>query len=64
VVLGRTAWGRRGFREDEVHALLDRLAGEVASWSREVDLLLRENDRIKDALRTWQSEHASHPRTR
>lgn len=62
-VFGRTPLGRCGYREDEVHALLDRLAFEVAAWSRQADLLLRENDRIKDALRAWQTEQAARPGT-
>ncbi len=52
-----TTFGRRGYRPDDVHALLDRLAAEVITWTRQVDILQAENDRLKHALRTW-------PRTR
>ncbi|MFG3685464.1 hypothetical protein [Micromonospora sp. NPDC047740] len=54
-----TRRGRRGYRVDEVDALLHRLAYELRVRSRERDEARAENRRIKDALRRWQSAEAS-----
>lgn len=57
VTLPRTPFGRRGYRVDEVDALLYRLAHELRDRSRQLDLTRDENHRIKEALRTWQTRH-------
>lgn len=59
VELPRTPLGRRGYRPDDVHALLHRLAYEVGERSRRLDLVREENRRLKQALRTWQAECAA-----
>ncbi|MGB2567652.1 DivIVA domain-containing protein [Micromonospora citrea] len=55
VTLPRTPLGRRGYRPADVDALLHRLAHELRERTRERDRAYAENQRIKDALRTWQS---------
>ncbi|SCL69081.1 DivIVA domain-containing protein [Micromonospora citrea] len=55
LALPRTRLGRRGYRPEDVDALLHRLAHEVGERSRRLDLLEQENQRLKQALRTWQS---------
>ncbi|PZG16110.1 hypothetical protein C1I95_18300 [Micromonospora craterilacus] len=59
VELPRTPLGRRGYRPDDVDALLHRLAYEVGERTRQREQVLEENRRLKHALRTWQSEHAT-----
>ncbi|GAA4565659.1 DivIVA domain-containing protein [Micromonospora sp. 4G57] len=56
VDLPRTSLGRRGYRPDEVDALLHRLAYELNERTRQLDHALAENDRIKRALRSWQAD--------
>ncbi|MEV4770130.1 DivIVA domain-containing protein [Micromonospora humida] len=46
---------RRGYRIEDVDALLHRLADELRRRIRERDEALAENRRIKNALRDWQS---------
>ncbi|MEU9504805.1 DivIVA domain-containing protein [Micromonospora sp. NPDC048170] len=58
VALPRTPLGRRGYRVDEVDALLYRLVHELRDRSRQLDLTRAENHRIKEALRTWQARQA------
>ncbi|MEU7930801.1 DivIVA domain-containing protein [Micromonospora echinofusca] len=58
VTLPRTPFCRRGYRVDEVDALLCRLAHELRDRTRQLDLTRAENHRIKEALRTWQTRHA------
>ncbi|MFG3710210.1 DivIVA domain-containing protein [Micromonospora sp. NPDC047730] len=58
VALPRTSLCRRGYRVDEVDALLHRLAHELRDRTRQLDLTRAENHRIKEALRTWQGQHA------
>ncbi|MER5332908.1 DivIVA domain-containing protein [Micromonospora sp. NPDC002717] len=58
VALQRTSFCRRGYRVDEVDALLHRLAHELRDRTRQLDLSRAENQRIKEALRTWQTRHA------
>ncbi|MGA3540988.1 DivIVA domain-containing protein [Micromonosporaceae bacterium DT194] len=48
----------RGLDPDEVHAFLLRIADELEPLHREARLLREENDRLKRALRDWQSMHA------
>ena len=48
---------RRGLDPDEVHAYLEAVAEELATLSRQLVLAMQENDRIKRALRDWQSRH-------
>ncbi|MGC4900753.1 DivIVA domain-containing protein [Micromonospora echinospora] len=56
VELPRTALGRRGYRTDDVDALLHRLVYELGERTRLLDDTRDENDRIKRALRAWQAE--------
>ncbi|GAB2932709.1 hypothetical protein GCM10027280_20500 [Micromonospora polyrhachis] len=58
--LSYTRFGRRGYQPAQVDALLARLAKETADRCQQIRLLQAENDRIKDALRTWQTEQANH----
>jgi hypothetical protein len=55
----RAPLGRRGISEDEVSHFCGRLAEEIAAWAAENAALRTENDRLKTALRQWQSEQAS-----
>ncbi|MEV0805327.1 hypothetical protein [Micromonospora sp. NPDC050200] len=55
VTLPRTPPGRRGYRPGDVDALVHRLAYELHDRIRERDQALAENQRIKNALRAWQS---------
>ncbi|WP_422746802.1 DivIVA domain-containing protein [Micromonospora sp. WMMD1219] len=56
VELPRTSLGRRGYRTDDVDALLHRLVHELGERTRLLDDARGENDRIKRALRAWQAE--------
>ncbi|WP_245233470.1 DivIVA domain-containing protein [Micromonospora parva] len=49
---------RRGVDPDEVREFQARLADELAMLNETVRLLSQENDRIKRALRDWQTMHA------
>ncbi|MEU1964455.1 DivIVA domain-containing protein [Micromonospora sediminicola] len=51
-------WYQRGYRRDEVDALLHRLAYELGERGRELEIAWAESQRIKRALRVWQSERA------
>lgn len=57
--LPRTPLGRRGYRSDDVDALLHRLAYEIGERSRQLDLVREENRRLKQALHTWQVDCAA-----
>ncbi|SBT54923.1 DivIVA domain-containing protein [Micromonospora narathiwatensis] len=50
---------RRGYRIDEVDALLHRLAFELGERTRQLTEVCAENRQIKDALRSWQSAEAA-----
>ena len=54
-----TRLGRRGYQPAHVDALLTRLAAETADRCHQIRELQAENDRIKSALRTWQTEQAN-----
>ena len=54
--LTRTALGRRGYAEEEVDALLDRIADEAIAAGAYRAELLAENHRLKAALRDWQDQ--------
>ncbi|MBU8856220.1 MULTISPECIES: DivIVA domain-containing protein [unclassified Micromonospora] len=56
VELPRTSLGRRGYRTEDVDALLHRLVYELGERTRLLDDTRGENDRIKRALRAWQAE--------
>ncbi|MGK5673103.1 DivIVA domain-containing protein [Micromonospora sp. URMC 106] len=62
VTLPRTSLCRRGYRVDEVDALLHRLAHELRDRTRQLDLTRAENHRIKEALRAWQTQRAGERR--
>ncbi|MEU5909663.1 DivIVA domain-containing protein [Micromonospora sp. NPDC047527] len=49
---------RRGVDPDEVREFQARVADELAMLNEAVRLLSQENDRIKRALRDWQTLHA------
>jgi DivIVA domain-containing protein len=49
-------WG--GLDPDEVHAYLEAVAQELATLSRELIITVQENDRIKHALRDWQTRYS------
>ncbi|MEU4531798.1 DivIVA domain-containing protein [Micromonospora ureilytica] len=49
---------RRGVDPDEVRQFRARMADELTMLNETVRLLSRENDRIKRALRDWQTMHA------
>jgi cell division septum initiation protein DivIVA len=55
----RAPLGRRGLSEDEVSQFCARVAEEISHWEAENANLRAENDRLKTALRQWQSEQAS-----
>ncbi|TDC81825.1 DivIVA domain-containing protein [Micromonospora sp. KC606] len=58
VRLPLAAWYQRGYRREEVDALLHRLAYELRARDRGLEEARAENQRIKRALRNWQSERA------
>ena len=53
-----TPLGRRGLDPQEVSEFLDRVAGDLAAVYDALAQSRRETDRVKDALRRWQSEQA------
>ncbi|ABP53985.1 DivIVA domain-containing protein [Salinispora tropica] len=53
-----TPLGRRGLDPHEVGEFLDRVAGDLAAVYDALARSRRETDRVKDALRRWQSEQA------
>lgn len=55
----RVPLGRRGVSEEEVDQFRVRLAEEIAAWATENAGLRSENDRLKTALRQWQTEQAT-----
>ena len=56
-----TRW--RGFDPDQVHAYLNQLADELDRLHRELTTANTEAERIRQALRQWQSRHIAcrHP---
>ncbi|TDB75843.1 DivIVA domain-containing protein [Micromonospora sp. KC723] len=58
VRLPLAAWYQRGYRREEVDALLHRLAYELDVRERGLEEARAETQRIKRALRNWQSERA------
>ncbi|MDZ5447606.1 DivIVA domain-containing protein [Micromonospora sp. 4G57] len=60
LALPLTRRGRRGYQVEEVDALLHRLAFELQRRIRERDEMRAENQRIKGALRAWQSEQRTY----
>ncbi|MEG3635878.1 DivIVA domain-containing protein [Micromonospora palythoicola] len=48
----------RGLDPAQVHAYLDRVADEIDSLHRELTTANTESERIRQALRQWQSRHA------
>ncbi|MFJ8578418.1 DivIVA domain-containing protein [Micromonospora sp. NPDC093277] len=51
-----TRLGRRGLDPQEVREFLDRVAGDLAAVYDALAQSRQETDRIKNALRRWQSE--------
>lgn len=62
--LGRTSLGRRGYDENDVHALLNRIAAEMESTLGEQASLRSENARLKDAMRQWHDRQTQSPSAR
>ncbi|MFY1691854.1 DivIVA domain-containing protein [Plantactinospora sp. WMMB782] len=54
---GRGSW-RRGLDPDEVYRFLARLADEVDLLRRDVRVARADADRVKVALRSWQTRNA------
>lgn len=54
----RLPTARRGYRTEDVDALLHRLAFELHRRIRERDEAYAETQRVKDALRAWQADRA------
>jgi DivIVA domain-containing protein len=54
----RTGWGRRGLDPVEVELFLDRVAGDLANLYDALAESRAETQRVKDALRQWQSAQA------
>ena len=50
--------GRRGFDANDVRKFLHRAADDLAAARAELAWVRDENDRIKHALRQWQTDHA------
>jgi cell division septum initiation protein DivIVA len=55
----RAPLGRRGISEDEVSQFCGRVADEISQLAAENSALRTENDRLKTALRQWQTEQAT-----
>ncbi|MFI7573936.1 DivIVA domain-containing protein [Micromonospora sp. NPDC049497] len=53
-----TSLGHRGLDPGEVREFLDRVAGDLAVVYDALAQSRRETERVKDALRRWQSEQA------
>ncbi len=53
-----TRLGRRGLDPDEVAQFLDQVAGDLAALYDALARSRQEGDRIRDALRRWQSEQS------
>lgn len=49
---------RRGVDPDQVREFQARVADELTEVHRQVRLIAQENDRLKRALRDWQTMHA------
>ncbi|MFI5836239.1 DivIVA domain-containing protein [Micromonospora sp. NPDC051300] len=59
VELPLTSRLRRGYRTEDVDAVLHRLAYELAERSRLLGMVSAENRRIKGALRDWQTARSA-----
>ncbi|MEO3819299.1 DivIVA domain-containing protein [Plantactinospora sp. B24E8] len=57
VRFSRRAW-RRGLDPDEVYAFLARMADEVELLRRDIRVARDDADRVKNALRNWQTRNA------
>jgi cell division initiation protein len=55
----RAPLGRRGISEDEVTQFCFQVADQISQWEAENAALRTENDRLKTALRQWQTEQAT-----
>lgn len=58
VQLGRTSLGRRGYTEEDVDNLLERLAVDIEAWGIQAASLRADNERYRDALREWHAHYA------
>lgn len=57
VRFSRRSW-RRGLDPDEVYAFLARMADEVELLRRDIRVARDDADRVKNALRNWQTRNA------
>jgi DivIVA domain-containing protein len=53
-----TGFGRRGLDPDDVQEFLDRVADDLASVYAALAASREEADRVKNALKQWQSQQA------
>jgi len=54
-----TSLTRRGYQPDEVHSFLERVADELASRDQREAALRTDAEKLKQALRSWQSQQNS-----
>ncbi|THV21740.1 DivIVA domain-containing protein [Glycomyces paridis] len=54
-----TSLTRRGYQPDEVHRFLTRIADELASRDQREAALRADAEKLKEALRSWQSQQSS-----
>ena len=54
-----TSLTRRGYQPDEVHRFLARVADELASRDQREAALRTDAEKLKEALRSWQSQQSS-----
>jgi DivIVA domain-containing protein len=54
-----TSLTRRGYQPDEVHRFLERVADELASRDQREAALRTDAEKLKEALRSWQSQQNS-----
>ncbi len=59
--LTRTSLGRRGYDENDVHALLNRIASDLEGSLGEQASLRDENARLKEAMRQWHARQTQSP---
>src|SRR5262249_17324275 len=57
----RSPLSRRGIHEEEVASFVHRVADELANRETEINRLLDENHRLKQAMRDWQTERIDQP---
>ncbi|HEU5129294.1 MAG TPA: DivIVA domain-containing protein [Glycomyces sp.] len=53
-----TSLTRRGYQPDEVHRFLEKIADELASRDQREAALQADADKLREALRSWQSQQS------